>query len=133
MITAIFLILVIAVLGAYIASVATTQHTTQTLDLQGAKAYQAAYAGIQWGAYRVLRDNSCAVTTSFAPGALTGFAVTVQCTDMTLPSGYTESGGPVRHVYRITATGCTPPSGTACPGVQGGYYIERQIEATLDQ
>ena len=58
MITAIFLILVISVLGAYIASVATTQHTTQTLDLQGAKAYQAAYAGMQWGVYQALRTGT---------------------------------------------------------------------------
>lgn len=134
MITAIFLILVIAVLGAYIASVATTQHTSETLDLQGAKAYQAAYAGIQWGAFQTLRNTACAASTSFAlSGALSGFSVTVQCTDTTLPSGYTENMV-TRHIYRITSTGCSPPAvGTSCPGVQGGYYVERQIEATLDR
>ena len=133
MITAIFLILVIAVLGAYIASVATTQHTTATLDLQGAKAYQAAYAGMQWGVYQTLGPpGTCAGSTSFAlTGALSGFAVTVQCTDTTLPLGYTENGV-IRHVYRITSTGCSP-SGGACPGTQGGYYVERQLEATLDK
>lgn len=133
MITAIFLILVISVLGAYIASVATTQHTTQTLDLQGAKAYQAAYAGMQWGVYQALRTGTCTGSTSFAlAGALGGFAVTVQCTDTTSPGGYTENGV-TRNIYRITSTGCSPPSGTSCPGVQGGYYVERQIEATLDR
>ena len=132
-VTAIFLILVIAVLGAYIASVATTQHTTATLDLQGAKAYQAAYAGMQWGVYQTLGPpGTCAGSTSFAlTGALGGFAVTVQCTDTTLPLGYTENGV-TRHVYRITSTGCSP-SGGACPGTQGGYYVERQLEATLDK
>ena len=137
MITAIFLILVIAVLGAYIASVATTQHTTATLDLQGAKAYQAAYAGMQWGVYQTLGPpGTCPGSTSFAlTGALGGFAVTVQCTDTTSPSGYSESGVvPNRHIYRITSTGCSPPGGgTSCPGVQGGYYVERQLEGTLDK
>ncbi len=133
MVTAIFLILVIAVLGAYIASVATTQHTSGTLDLRGAQAYQAAHAGIQWGAYQVLRNNTCTGTSSFAlAGALAGFAVTVQCTDTTLPSGYSENGV-TRHIYRITSTGCSPPNATSCPGIQGGYYVERQLEATLDK
>ncbi|MBI3529788.1 MAG: agglutinin biogenesis protein MshP [Betaproteobacteria bacterium] len=132
MITAIFLILVIAVLGAYIASVATTQHTAETLDLQGAKAYQAAYAGIQWGVYQALRNGSCPVaSTSFAlTGALGAFAVTVLCTNTT-PGGYSENGV-TKNIYRITSTGCSPPSGTSCPGVQGGYYVERQLEVTLD-
>lgn len=129
MITAIFLILVIAVLGAYIASVATTQHTTATLDLQGAKAYQAAYAGMQWGVYQTLGPpGTCTGSTSFAlTGALGGFAVTVTCAAFP----YSE-GGSARNVYRIVATGCSP-SGGACPGTQGGYYVERQLEATLDK
>ena len=134
MITAIFLILVIAVLGAYIASVATTQHTSETLDIQGAKAYQAAYAGIQWGAFQALQTGTpCPGSTSFAlAGALAGFSVTVLCTDTT-PGGYTENMV-TRHIYRITSTGCSPPAvGTSCPGVQGGYYVERQLEATLDR
>lgn len=131
MITAIFLILVIAVLGAYIASVATTQHTTATLDLQGAKAYQAAYAGVQWGAYQALRVPSCAGSTSFAlPGGLAGFAVKVDFTSYS----YTESGV-TRNICRVTSTGCNfPTGGNTCAGNQGnGYYVERQIEATLDK
>lgn len=133
MVTAIFLILVIAVLGAYIASVATTQHTSETLDLRGAQAYQAAYAGMQWGVYQALRTGTCSAGTSFAlTGALSAFAVTVQCTDTTSPGGYTENGV-TRNIYRITSTGCSPPNGTSCPGIQGGYYVERQLEATLDK
>ena len=131
MITAIFLILVIAVLGAYIASVATTQHTSATLDLEGAKAYQAAYAGIQWGAFQALRVPACGGTTSFPlPGGLAGFAVTVQFNSF----AYTESGL-TRNMCRITSTGCNfPIGGNTCPGTQGnGYYVERQIEATIDK
>ena len=131
MISAIFLILVIAVLGAYLASVATVEHTDATLDLQGAKAYQAAYAGIQWGAFQLLRNNACAPTTSFAlPGGLSGFSVTVTCS-ASAPSPYSESGVATRSMYTLTATGCAPAGGS-CPGTAGGYYVERQIQATLD-
>ncbi|HEX4984426.1 MAG TPA: agglutinin biogenesis protein MshP [Burkholderiales bacterium] len=129
-IAAIFLLVVVGVLGAYIASVATTQHSSEALDLQGTRAYQAAYAGIQWGAFQALRSASCASSTSFAlSGGLSGFAVTVACTQ----TAYTENGAS-RHLYRVTATGCNMPIGNACPGTQaGGYYVERQIEATLDR
>ena len=120
MITAIFLILVIAVLGAYIASVATTQHTTAALDLQGAKAYQAAYAGIQWGAYKVLQNSACnAAPTSFSglAGTLSPFTVTVTC----VSSIYSEGGAPVS-VYQIVST--------ATAGA-GAFQVERQLQVTI--
>lgn len=133
MITAIFLLVVIAVLGAYIVSVSTTQHTTAALDLQGSKAYQAAYAGMQWGVFQALQNTSCVsgVGVSIAlTGNLAGFSATVVCTS-TPP--YTE-GSTTRTIYRITSTGCSPPNAVvACPGIQGGYYAERQLEATLDK
>lgn len=129
MITAIFLLLVIAMLGAYIASLATTQQKSETLDVQGARAYQAAYAGLQWGTFQALRNGTCAGSTSIAlAGSLAGFAVTVQCT----ATPYTEASA-AHNIYRIVATGCNPANAGACPGTQGGYYVERQLEATLDQ
>ena len=131
MITALFLLVVIAVLGAYVISVSTTQHTTATLDLQGAKAYQAAYAGIQWGAFQALRNASCTnspgVSIALA-GGLSGFSVTVVC----VATPYLE-GGSAKTIFRVTSTGCSPPNAGACPGVQGGFYVERQLEATLDK
>jgi MSHA biogenesis protein MshP len=129
MITAIFLLVVVAILGAYIASLATTQQTSETLDVQGARAYQAAHAGMQWGVFQALRNGACAGSTSIAlAGGLAGFAVTVQCT----ATPYTEASS-AHNIYRIVSTGCSPPSAGACPGIQGGYYVERQLEATLDQ
>ncbi len=128
MLTAIFLLVVIAMLGAYIASVATTQQTTAALDVQGAKAYQSAYAGIQWGAFQVLRNGSCTGTSFALTGNLSGFAVTVACTQ----TAYTENGSG-RNVYRLTSTGCSPPNASACPGTSSGYYVERQIEVMIDK
>lgn len=129
LITAIFLLVVVAMLGAYIASLATTQQTSEALDVQGARAYQAAYAGIQWGVFQALRSGLCAGSTSFAlSGGLSGFAVRVDCS----ATAYTENGAS-KNIYRITSTGCSPANAGACPGVQGGYYVERQLEATLDK
>lgn len=127
MMTAIFLLVVIAVLAGYIVSLSNTQHTSATLDFQGARAYQAAYAGMQWGVHRALNGAACAGSMLLS-GDLAGFAATVACT----PFPYSE-GGAAGTVYRIVSTGCSPPAAGACPGTAGNYYVERQIEVTLDQ
>ena len=71
LVSAIFLLVVLAALGAFIAVVSTTQQIGSALDLQGAKAYQAARAGIEWGSYQVWALNparntgACPAATSF--------------------------------------------------------------------
>lgn len=126
MITAIFLLVVIAALAGYIASLASTQQTSEALDVQGARAYQAAYAGIQWGVFQALRNGSCAGASFALAGGLAGFSVTVACASTT----YDEAG--TSHTsYRITSTGCSSSAG-ACPGTVGGFYVERQIQVTAD-
>ena len=63
-VTAVFLLVVLAGLGAALVNLSTVQHTASALDVQGARAYQAARAGIEWGLYRQLRNNSCAAPSS---------------------------------------------------------------------
>ncbi len=131
LISAIFLLVVMAVLAGYIATLSTAQHTSATLDYQGTRAYQAAYAGVQWGTFQALRNNSCTGGAGISialTGMLAGFAVTVTCTAMP----YSE-GGSAHNIYRIVSTGCSPPAAGVCPGAAGNYYVERQMEATLDQ
>ena len=47
---AIFLLVVLALMGAVIVTVTGLQQSSQQLDVLGARAYQAARAGIEWGA-----------------------------------------------------------------------------------
>jgi len=54
LITAIFLLVILAALGAFILTISGTQQTSSALDVQGSSAYQAARAGIEWGSYQVL-------------------------------------------------------------------------------
>ncbi len=129
MATAIFILVVLAALAAFLLSISNLEQGRSALDVQGAKAYQAARAGVEWGSYRVLRDNVCAGSTSFAlPAGLSEFTVTVQCAD----TPYTEAGSS-GNVYLITATACNQPSGPGCPGLRGTYYVERQLQATVDK
>ena len=52
-VTAIFILVVLAALGAFIVSISTNQQTSAALDIQGVRAYQAARAGVEWGVYQV--------------------------------------------------------------------------------
>ncbi len=126
LVSAIFLLLVLAALGAYMVTVAGVQHTTAALDLQGARAYQAARAGIEWGAYQVLRPAAAgpcpaSPTALTLGGTLAGFAVAVQCV-----SYATTEGGNNVNLYQITST--------ASFGTVGGVdYVERQLQATYSR
>lgn len=133
LVTAIFLVVVLAGLGVFIASVSMMQHTSSALDVEGSRAYQAARAGVEWGLYRQLQSGSCvAAPTSFsfpAASQLNRFTVTVTCA-ATVYAGAT----PAITTRRITATACNQPLAAEpkCPGSAGATdYIERQLQVTL--
>ncbi len=135
LITAIFLLVVLAGLGVAMVTVFTAQQNSSTLDVQSARAYQAARAGIEWGLYQQLRNSSCVGASSFALpsiGALKGFTVTVTCERV---HDLEPSAGPPEALDRfvITATACNlQPAGGSCPNwVNSADYVQRKIEVTL--
>jgi len=140
---AVFLIVILAAIGAYLLSTSNTQIAASTLDEQGARAYQAARAGLEWGAYQVLQApggafaTACAgaslsspTTTTFSlpqisPSAAVAFRATVTCGS---PGSEPEGGVTVR-TYRLTSTGCND---TSCPSsAPGPNYAERQLQLTI--
>jgi MSHA biogenesis protein MshP len=137
LLTAIFLIVVLAALGAIVVTVSGLQHTSSARDVMGSKAYQAARAGIEWGAYKVLQQafpGVCPPSTTIPMPAgtdLTGLTVNVTCTPTTADEGArTAAGGNPLEFYLITATACNQP---ACPNITnpGPAYVERQLQATI--
>lgn len=151
-VSAIFLLVVLGALGAFIVNVSTTQQIGSALDVQGVRAYQAARAGVEWGIYQVQatpaynfsygtpavavgsanpNTRGCpASPSSFVPAAptLTGFTVTVTC----IATPDLINGGPT--VYTIAATACNQPNaGGACPNTTnpGPSYIERRLDVIL--
>ncbi|MGC2165884.1 MAG: hypothetical protein WA632_07720 [Gallionella sp.] len=125
LISAIFLLVVIAALGAFAVTLSTTQHQSAALDVMGARAYQAARAGIEWGAYQALRNGACIDTVLPAgtfPGTLNGFEVTVTC-----PSTQHNDAGVATGtvtVWNITATARQGTDRTA-------NFVERQISVSI--
>src|SRR4249920_3885069 len=96
LVTAIFLMVVLAMLGAFMLSVTAIQQSSQQFDVQGVRAYQAARAGIEWGAFQMLDPNNtqnpatcsplnwpgtCVASTNLTSlaGSLSPFTVTVTC------------------------------------------------------
>src|SRR6266513_5278160 len=57
-VAAIFLLVVLALLGGFIASVTGIQQSSGQLDVLGVRAYQSARAGLEWGAWQVLDPNN---------------------------------------------------------------------------
>ena len=129
LVTAIFLLVVLGGLGAMMMTFFTAQQQSSALDVVGTRAYHAARAGIEWGAYQVLQNPGGAFATgcggaptALAPGTFLGtlatFDVSVACTVNTYIDGSTVT------VYRLTATASRGAAGQA-------DNVERQIEATI--
>lgn len=142
-IAAIFILVMLAGLGAAITSVSTTQQLGSALDVQGARAYQAARSGIQWGVLKALKTTICNSGTVTTPvtndiGPLDGMAVTVQCVNIFPPNATNDTvEAGLGTIYRITATACNMPKTTGdCPGDDTGRanvnYVERRIEAVAE-
>lgn len=128
-VSAIFILVVLAALGGFIATVATTQHMGSALDVMGARAYQAARAGTEWGLYQAVTASSCATANI---GTVNGVAVTVICTPG--DTGDTVEAG-LGGIYRITAVACNfPAGGTTCPGdAATPSYVERSLTVLVER
>lgn len=124
-ISAIFLLLLFAALAAFMVSLTGTANMTSAQDVQGARAYQSAQAGIEWGLYQVLvpAAPSCVTTTTLA-NPIEGFSVTVGCSRR---GPYSEAGQSF-WLYELVSTTRTPG---AAPGEIG--FIERQVVASVSR
>lgn len=128
-VSAIFILVVLAALGGFVATVATTQHIGSALDVMGARAYQAARAGTEWGIYRAVTASSCDPSVDI--GTVDGMTVTVSCN--VAAAGDTREAGLVS-IYSIKAVACNVPTGTTCPGaVATSNYVERSLTLLVEK
>lgn len=139
LISALFVLVVLAALGAALAQVSLRQQLGSASELDAARAYQAARAGLEWGAFQVLRNPAppaaapaCFAATSFTLAGLSGFTVTVSCT-RTPGSGTVSDGASALAFFQLVANACNAPSGGACPSTATpqATYVERQITRTV--
>jgi len=87
LITAIFLLVVLATLMTYMVNLSVVQQSTVVMNVQGARALQAARSGLEYAIYQALSGSSCSpgvdtsetVTFSSAETALSNFSVAISC------------------------------------------------------
>lgn len=133
--TAIFIIVILAALGAFMVTLGSGQQTGLAQDVIGVRVLQAARAGIEWGSYQVLNTTgsfrtSCDTGTAApvnlpALQGMPGITVKVECSS----AAYAE-GASALHSYQLTVTACNnatcPNSSAALPA----SYVERRLTAT---
>lgn len=129
-IAAIFILVMLSGLAAALATVSTAQHLGSALDLQGARAYQAARSGIELGLYQALKTSSCDIGAAIPDIALDTMTVSVSCS--VVATGNAAEAG-MGTIYSITATACSPAGG-ACPGTTTSpNYVERRLTAIAEK
>lgn len=148
-VSAIFLLVVLAALGAFMISLSGNQQLGLAQDVSGSRALQAARAGLEWGVCMAVKDpagaNYCGTGTVAAPAApcsasvthaagafanLADFTVVVSCSKTCIDEGTACPSGS-SSAYLITSTACNSSTcpNTASPGSQ---YGERQLRALVE-
>ncbi|WP_148714449.1 pilus assembly PilX N-terminal domain-containing protein [Chitinolyticbacter meiyuanensis] len=130
LISALFLLLVLSTMAAFTLTLSSSAQQGATLDVQGSRAYQAARAGIEYGAFQALQNGQCASSSQLTlPAPMADFSINLACSS----SAHNIAGNTVT-LYRLTATACNLPAGSGCPpATRTLNYVERQISATLSR
>lgn len=95
LVTAIFLLTVLASLGAFIVVLSGVAQQTPVLGLNGARAYHAARSGLEWGIDRAINGGGACNGTF----TIDGFTVVVNCP---APTNHTDGASNI-NVYVINA------------------------------
>lgn len=118
-IAAVFLVVVLAALGAFMVTFSNTQQLTSVQDVQGSRAYWAARAGLEWGIASAQAGAACPASPTTL--TLAGFSVVVTCTMTT----YAENGvSPMMLQFTAVAQ--------SAGGVGSVGFIERSVSATME-
>jgi len=121
-VTATFILVVLALLGSYMVRLSGVQIDTTIYALQGAQAYQAARAGIEWSIASISNGGNCTqvnAQTAMTFTGINGFTVTLTCSSQTFSEG---NQNPV--IYSITSLS---QYGT----YTSNNYVAREITITM--
>jgi Tfp pilus assembly protein PilX len=120
LVNALFLLVVMGLLAAFMATMSLTQRATSTQSLISTRAHYGARAGLDWGIQQAVAAGNCApsITFDLAGAGLSGVSVTVTC------SASEHAPGSGNFVYHLTSVAMTGTLGS--PG-----YAERHMEATV--
>ena len=119
LVSAVFLLVVLAGLGAAAVRMASFQQQTSIQALRSAQALHAAKSGAAWAAYRALNGFCGPATTTLTEGGGAGFDVSVACSQ----TSHTE-GTAVLQVFVIDVLAQAGLYG-------GGDYVSRRLQIKI--
>lgn len=133
---AMVVLVLLATMAAAVARLGWTQQTTFSQNMLAAKANQAARAGLEWGMYKAVKDNtwaSCNTSQTLDLRTDTEMYVTVTCSYDSYSEGESAVGvASTVKVYKLVAVACNGSG--SCPDNTAAvkpYYVERRMEAVL--
>lgn len=92
LVPALFLLIVLAGLGAVAVRLLAVQQQTTVLAIQSTRAYAAARAGVEAAIYEALINNNCSSNSiALSEGGLAGFTVEVSCSSTSHAEGAATS------------------------------------------
>lgn len=118
-IAAIFLVVGLASMGAFMLTLSNTQQLTSAQDVQGTRAYWAARAGLEWGISSANVSSACPTSPTTLTVDVFNVAVTCGLTS------FTEAGVTVKLIQLRSVAS----SGTV--GSVG--YVDRSVSASLER
>jgi MSHA biogenesis protein MshP len=120
LVKALFLLVMIGLLAAFMVTMSLSQRATSTKSLISTRAYYGAKAGLDWGIQQAVAAGSCAASTTLnlAGTGLAGVSVTVTC------AASEHAAGSGNFVYYLTSVATTGTLG-------GPGYAERRMQATV--
>ncbi len=117
---AIFILVVLGLLGSYMVRMSGVQQATSNYALQGAKAYQAAKAGLGWAIAKISAGGSCVdVNMVITIPDLTGFTVSLKCS-----SASYQEGSDTSVIFQLGAHSEFGAYGSA-------DYVSRELEVSI--
>ena len=129
LVAAIFIVVVLAMLGIMMVTIGGMQRATASAAVQGARAFYAARSGIEWGTFGALNNtvatcgNAASTPTtnifSLSTTGLSGYTVTVVCSYTTH-----RERSDTYNVYVISSTATSGNFGDA-------DYVSRTLQVTV--
>lgn len=121
-VAAIFLVVLLAALGAFMVTFSNSQQLSSAQDVQGTRAYWAARAGLEWAIVNIaVCTNPASTPMAGAPATINNYTMVISCSFST----YTDAGNTV-NIFLIASN--------ASVGTVGAVgFIERNVSASLER
>ncbi len=119
LVAAIFLVVVLAGLGAVAVRISVAQSSSASSALRGVQALHAAKSGVAWASHRALAGNCGNQTATLTEGGVNNFSVTTRCNQTT----HTE-GAATTNVFIIDVLAASGNYGTS-------DYVSRRVQVKI--